>query len=48
MGVVVVSLSSFIFFVRGEQRRKAMDEQKLKESLAANLQNQERGSSSTS
>jgi len=48
MGVVVVSLSSLIFFVRGEQRRKAMDEQKLKESLVANLQTQERGSSSTS
>jgi MFS family permease len=41
-GAVVLALSSLIFLVRGEQRRKAMDEQKLKESLTANAQNQGR------
>jgi len=48
MGVVVISLSSLIFFLRGEQRRKAMDEQKLRESIGANSQVQDRGSSTTS
>ena len=44
LGVVVLSLSSLIFFLRGEQRRKAMDEQKLKESIEAD---QERDSTIT-
>jgi hypothetical protein len=46
-GAVVLALSSLIFLVRGEQRRKAMDEQKLKESLTANAQNQGRLSSTS-
>lgn len=48
MGVVVVSFSLLIFLVHGEQRRKAMDEQKLKESLASHMQNRESGSSAAS
>jgi hypothetical protein len=35
MGVVVVTISSLVFFIRGEQKRKALDERKLQESLEA-------------
>ncbi len=35
MGVVVVAVSSLVFFIRGEQKRKALDERKLQESLEA-------------
>jgi len=35
MGVVVVTISSLVFFIRGEQKRKVLDERKLQESLEA-------------